>query len=320
MKPSFSKSSHQNKRNLVWQSKLILILATLASIGVYIWYSAISGRIGFPLDDSWIHQTFARNLALSGEWSFFAGQRSGGSTAPIWSALLSIGFLLDLSPFLWTYFIGGLILFCIAFYAETTLRFLIHDYKSIIPWVGLLIAFEWHLVWASVSGMEILLHALMAFYILISLIKRTFNWLALGILTGICIWVRPDGVTLLGPIIFVAILSQQTWKRRIVAIASVIGGFVVFLIPYVMFNYFAAGTPLPTTFYAKQAEYGYWQNMPIFARFGDVILKLLAGPGIVLLPGVIISTGWAIRNKEWGFISSLLWMVGFLGIYSFRMP
>jgi hypothetical protein len=320
MKPlSFELTQHNNYK-LVWQTWLILIIATVVSICAYLSYSAISGRIGFPLDDSWIHQTFARNLAISGEWSFIPGQRSGGSTAPLWSALLSIGFLLDKSPFLWTYFLGGLMLFCLAYFAEVNMRFLVHEYIGVFPWVGLLLAVEWHLVWASVSGMEILLHALIALIILVTLIKKTYNWLVLGFLTGVSVWVRPDGITLLGPIVFVAIVSQHNWKSRIRAVLSVFSGFFVLLLPYLLFNLFLAGTPLPTTFYAKQAEYGFWQRLPILTRLSEGGLKLLTGPGILLIPGAVLATRWAIRNKQWGIIASILWILGYLGIYLFRLP
>jgi len=320
MKPLFSMSTHHDSKPMGWQTWLILVLATVASICAYLAYSAISYRIGFPLDDSWIHQTYARNLALRGEWSFIPGQLSGGSTAPLWSALLAIGFWLNLSPYIWTFFLGGLLLFSLAVCAEASMRYLVQEYRGFIPWVGLLVAFEWHMVWASVSGMETLLHALIAFLLLVSLIKKSSNWLLLGALTGISVWVRPDGVTLLGPIIFVALFSQPTWKIRTRAMILASIGFGLFFFPYLLFNLALADTALPTTFYAKQAEYVSWQARPILGRMGEVILQMLTGPGIVLLPGVIITARWVIRNKEWGYISAILWVVGYLGIYLLRLP
>src|SRR5450759_3567603 len=85
--------------------RVVWILAgiTILSVGLYLAFSGIYYHIGFPLDDAWIHQTYARNLALRGEWSFIPGKVSGGSTAPLWSALLAIGFWLRLAPLVWTY-------------------------------------------------------------------------------------------------------------------------------------------------------------------------------------------------------------------------
>ena len=89
---------------------LILALASAISMGGYLLFSHSYLRIGFPLDDAWIHQTYARNLAQLGEWSFLPGQPSGGSTGPLWGVLLSLGHALGLGPLLWTFVLGWLIL------------------------------------------------------------------------------------------------------------------------------------------------------------------------------------------------------------------
>ncbi|MEZ6074072.1 MAG: hypothetical protein R3C10_28290, partial [Pirellulales bacterium] len=63
----------------------------LLAIGSVVGYTIIAASldaVGFPLDDSWIHQTYARNLADFGEWSFVPGTPSAGSTAPLYSTLL----------------------------------------------------------------------------------------------------------------------------------------------------------------------------------------------------------------------------------------
>jgi hypothetical protein len=90
------------------RSVLILALAVSISISVYLVASAMIYRIGFPLDDAWIHQTYARNLALSGEWAFSPGHPSDGSTSPLWTGLIAIGYWLRLGPYIWTFFLGTL--------------------------------------------------------------------------------------------------------------------------------------------------------------------------------------------------------------------
>ena len=69
---------------------LILGISSLISCLLYLAYSAFESGLGFPLDDAWIHQTFARNLAYYGEWSFIVGQNSGASTGPLWGMLLAV--------------------------------------------------------------------------------------------------------------------------------------------------------------------------------------------------------------------------------------
>ena len=49
-------------KKIIWG----LALASLVSMTMYLVASALYFRVGFPLDDSWIHLTYARNLALYG--------------------------------------------------------------------------------------------------------------------------------------------------------------------------------------------------------------------------------------------------------------
>src|SRR5262249_56043145 len=49
----------------------------------------IAGAAGFPLDDSWIHLHFARNLAEGRGFAYNPGVPVAGSTAPLWTLLLA---------------------------------------------------------------------------------------------------------------------------------------------------------------------------------------------------------------------------------------
>jgi hypothetical protein len=82
------------------------LMALALSAGVYLLFASARGALGFPLDDAWIHQVYARNLATRGELAFFAGQPSAGSTSPLWTILLSPGYLLPVDFRAWTLFLG----------------------------------------------------------------------------------------------------------------------------------------------------------------------------------------------------------------------
>lgn len=299
---------------------LILAFAVLLIAAVYLLASRFTYAIGFPLDDSWIHQTYARNLALNGEWAFRPGIPSAGSTSPFWSALLAIGFLLNLSPYIWTFFLGGLTLFALSVLCEWGLRKLVNSYQPHFPWVGIFIAFEWRLVWAGMSGMETLLHGLIVTTVLVLLMTNSPRYLTLGLLTGLSTWVRPDGLTLLGPALMTIIFFEQDTRSRLAAMLRYFIGFGPLFGLYLLFNLAIGGTPMPNTFYAKQAEYAAWQMLPISDRLGQMFLQLLVGANLVLIPGVI---GWlvkSIRARMWGSLAAMIWCAGYLWLYISRLP
>jgi len=313
-------SINSNSNKFLSRDLLIIAGAVVLITIIYLLTSQVTYGIGFPLDDSWIHQTYARNLALRGEWAFRSGIPSAGSTAPLWSALLAIGFLLHLSPYIWTYFLGAATLFALAVISEWTARKLVDSYCPRFPWVGIFIAFEWHLAWAAMSGMETLLHGLIVTTILILLMTNTHRYLTLGLLTGLAAWVRPDGLTLLGPVLMTILFTEQDTRSRLTAIVRYLIGFGSLFLPYLLFNLAIGGTPMPNTFYAKQAEYASWQTISIFARLGQMALQLLVGPSLVLIPGII---GWlvkSVKQRMWGSLAALIWCMGYLILYISRLP
>ena len=89
---------------------LALSLVALGGVLAYLAASRTGGYIGFPLDDAWIHQTYARNLAQTGQLAFVPGQPSAGSTSPAWTVLLAIGYGLGLNFPLWPNTLGAVLL------------------------------------------------------------------------------------------------------------------------------------------------------------------------------------------------------------------
>jgi len=299
---------------------LLLALASLASISVYLLASALFFRVGFPLDDSWIHLTYARNLVVFGEWAFQPGRPSAGSTAPLWTGLLAIGFLLKLAPYLWTYLLGALLLWGMGMLGEMILRQASPVYRPRIPWVGLFLVVEWRMVWSAASGMETLLHALLITMTLGMLMTGSRRFMTLGLLAGLSVWVRPDGITLLGPVAVYALAGPGSVRMRLRDLGLFALGFAVLFVPYLLFNLVLAGTPMPNTFYAKQAEYAAWQAKPFLERFGQLTLQFLAGVSLVLLPGAVGWAAVALRKRDWGTLAGMAWFVGYLFIYIEKLP
>ncbi|MBI3158851.1 MAG: hypothetical protein HYZ26_04560 [Chloroflexi bacterium] len=299
---------------------VLALLAALSLLGYLVWSAGRCGP-GFPLDDSWIHQTYARNLAQRGEWSFSPGQPSAGLTAPLWALLLTPGHLLRLGPFFWAFLLGGLSLFGLGWAAARTWPHLTAARPGWGLAAGALLIFEWHLVWAAASGMETALFSLMALTALGMVLRIANNddprsWLGLGVLIGLTAWVRPEGVTLLPAAGLAALVSGGRARR----LAALLAGFAFLFVPYLFFNNWLAGAWWPNTFYAKQAEYASHRSLPLLARLAQQGLLPLVGVGIVLLPGFLYRLWMAARRREWGVLLGAAWALGHLALYAVRLP
>jgi hypothetical protein len=298
----------------------ILAVVLLLGAAIYLATSAATYRIGFPLDDSWIHLTYARNLAMRGEWAFQPGRLSAGSTAPLWTVLLAIGYWLHLGPYIWTYLLGELTLLALGILCEYAARQLAPEYRPRVPWIGLFFIAEWHFQWAALSGMETLLQSLLMTAVLVWLVMGTRRYLTLGILTGVGIWIRPDGLTLLGPVILTILLVEKNFPDRSSAVAAYLIGFGALFVPYLAFNLWLSDAPMPNTFYAKQAEYAAWQAQPLLYRLSVLLVQLLTGPSVILLPGMIVAVVFAARRRAWAMLAALTWCFGYLLLYILRLP
>lgn len=305
--------------------KLILVILALAAVGGYILAAYRYYRTGFPLDDAWIHQTYARNLAELGEWSFVPGQPSAGSTAPLWSLLLAAGYALPGLALPWAYLLGAASLVGTVVLGEIVFRKGNPGLKTQLPLAGMFLALEWHLVWASVSGMETALQGLLilvGFALLMAALekKSTGLFAAAGAAAGLSGWIRPDGVTLLGPALFCAFLLGGGMKSRLGRLGAVLGGFAALFIPYLLVNQSLAGSLWPNTFYAKQAEYAVQLELPLLDRITSIFSLPMIGAGLLLAPGVLYFTWQAGRKREPLALAMILWWAGFSLLYVLRLP
>lgn len=326
--------------------------AAALAVAVYLLVAQAAGYAGFPLDDAWIHQTYARNLAATGQLAYLPGQPSAGSTSPAWSFLLSVSSLLGVDPRLWTYLWGAIWLAATAWMVyRLVLRLadLVPRASPVSPHLaalaaGLLCAVEWHLVWAAGSGMETLMFAALSLALLDALFKQAgrpdqhlaslaqeekfVGAVGLGLLAGILVLTRPEGVILAG----LVLATTAVWplprgrveiRSRLLATAAAVILFAVILAPYVAFNLRTGGSPWPNTFYAKQAEYQLDLSLP--ARLWRVARPTLVGPQVLLLPGVVYGLYRLVGNRRAGAGRCLglvpaAWLLALLAVYAWRLP
>ena len=336
------------KRSRLLDSIVIVLVACLGVTGYVLWASS-QGLAGFPLDDAWIHQTYARNLADTGQLAYLPGQPSAGSTSPAWSFLLSIGYLLGLDFRIWAFLLGGLSLAATAWLAYRLflrlppLRQL--GVQASAPaaalLAGLFCAAEWHLVWAAASGMETILFTALSLALVeyfssqvamrqspegpasVQKEQAIVSAVGMGLLGGVLVLTRPEGLILAGMVILGLVILPWPTDRsqllnRLMAAGLALLALVGVLAPYVAFNLRTSGAIWPNTFYAKQVEY--LSEWPLPARFWRVLSPTLAGAQVLLLPGFAYAAYQLIRRRAWAALLPLVWWLALLSIYALRLP
>jgi hypothetical protein len=334
---------------------VMVVAACLVGVGLFLGVSAlVGGRLGFPLDDAWIHQTYARNLARYGRFEYVPGLSSAGSTSPLWTLLLAIGYLLGIPYLLWTYLLGGLSLLWLVWAAMAVWRLLWPTLAAKDWLAGLTLALTWPLLWAAVSGMETLLFAALGMQIVVLYLREqrpgdweTGRWgdqqisesahlqslIVLGILSGLLILTRPEGVLLVG-LVLLGLALRGDWRTRGRRVLVVGGTAVLLLLPYFLFNYTANGSLWPNTMAAKQTEYAILLQEFIGWRLAQLLWLSVGGPAdgwqgmssahLLLVPGLLFAGWQAIKmdwhNKQLAWTLPLFWAGGHVLLYAWKLP
>jgi arabinofuranosyltransferase len=240
---------------------LLLLAGAAASLRYLLAEIArLKGALGFPLDDSWIHLQFARNLARGLGLSYNPGHLVTGSTAPLWTALLSLLFLLPGNVVVWTKALG------IALHLagiEATRRLarelgLSAGFAALAA--GLTLATSW-LVWSALSGMEIPLFILLSLWGMILHLRERAAPERLPLSAGllaVAALARPEAMLLLGLafvdrfLVFTGPEGERRWRApspRTLLLAAAFA--VCALAGPCLFYRWAGGSVLPTTWAAK---------------------------------------------------------------------
>jgi len=355
-------SNIQNRRSGVQNSIIFWLVAALAVGLFYLGMSAWGfGVSGFPLDDAWIHQTYARNLARSGQLAFVPDVPSTGSTAPLWSLLLSLGYLLRLPFQAWTYALGLLFLALTGWTVARLGARLFPGRRGVGPLAGLFCVFEWHLTWAAVSGMETILFIWLSVFLVERYLafqssgagatnrpppaggqspaSKMANF-TLGILGGLLILTRPEGLGLIGLVGLdmayrrwrLAAEKQSFFSAVLPGWLSVGTGVSLLVIPYVGFHLWTTGLPFPNTFYAKQTEYRiildtfplWWRLIGNFGPTEEtvqgVFRVIFIGAQLLLLPGLFFAAWLTYKERRRELVLIWLWWISFLLLYGLRLP
>lgn len=151
----------------------------------------------------------------------------------------------------------------------------------------------------------------------------------LGLLAGLLILARPEGVILVA-LLAAALVLQRRWRTlAVLCLAALLP-----LAPYFLFNLRISGVLWPNTFYAKQTEYAVLLAEPLPLRFVRLLYFSLGGPEsgwrgvsgahLLLAPGLALS-GWRAVRDDWARrrlwrTLPLWWAGGHVLAYATRLP
>jgi hypothetical protein len=298
---------------------LLVLLILLEGLSTAL-YLGTAGQPGFPLDDAWIHQTYARNLGLHGQMAFSPDQPSTGSTSPGWTTLLAAGYLFGVSFFAWAYLWGSIFAVATALAAALLSHRYFANFKAAVI-VAVICILEWHLAWAALSGMEISLFTFLTLLILL-ILYRNPSPVWMGLVIGISFLVRPEAILFV--LIYGLKLYVASWRhpKQLFTAIGIFG--VVFLMvvgPWLIFNLRYSGRPLPSTITAKFMEYGYPPSLPNSLNYLlEVFLYFLAGPLMLLLPCVGLTVYNTFRERRLDLYYPLFWPLGLIALYAVALP
>jgi hypothetical protein len=208
---------------------------------------ALRHNVGFPLDDSWIHQVIARNLVQSHTWGFTPGVMSSGSSSTLWTLILAVNYWLvpRLSPVFFALAVNGIL------FLGSNLLLWHMALKDKLPSaealaLAILPGLSANWVWLAFTGME---HVLFVALSLLAIVlwfgprNSTKNAVLAGVTLGALGLTRPEGLVL-GLILF-ALYRRCGRSGRDVLLAAI--ALAVLLIPSVVLNLKTSGSLLPAT-------------------------------------------------------------------------
>lgn len=226
-----------------------LALGTVA-VGLAGWFSAAAP--GLPLDDGYIHLTFARNFADGLGFAFNPGEHSLGFSSPLWVLLLALADAMGLdgensARWLAAVFFGGAAALVLLTVLASMPRKTFSPAFAAAAAAGF--ALCGNLLWLAGSGMETMLYLALGLTAILLLAGPSPRPIAGGIALGLVVLARPNGL-LLGIILIGALLAARKLKPALTAAASA----AVLSLPWFVYSFASTGFILPPTRAGKLAS------------------------------------------------------------------
>ncbi len=270
-------------------------LAALLLLGGVLLFFALrslhqGGALSIPLDDGWIHLAFARNLATGRGFSLGAGAAPvSGSTAPLWTLLLSLPLALGIGPVASALGLG-IFFSLLALWTAARLGGRVTGSPWGALWLAGGLALAPRFAWGTLSGMEIPLFTWLVLLGFLLFLEGKRPWA--GVLAAATAgWARPECFALGAWLAALALFRDRRRERRGRTLGSVLPAFLLPLLAWFAFHYLVYGRFLPSTFYVKAAS---GSPSALLAREGAAALPriLLLQPLEQLLSFAGYFPGW----------------------------
>ncbi len=299
----------------------IILMGVSGALGYFFYGSIVQQGPGFPLDDAYIHLVIGGNLlrwhlgfnpdepaaaSTSIPWSYLVGMMEKAFGGKVFIALVIFnGILLGLC--------GFLVISMIEPSSGRLVRFL----------GGLMTVLSWRLLWACGSGMETMLFTL-AVILAVYIYQKYDNMILVGFTMGLCGIIRPEGLLVLGALVFTELIRhklnkpQSNYKgfaKRIMTIASL---FLIINLPVWLLNYLAGGHIFPNTMGAKLGTFTSHRIKFIF----QLLLDLLP-LGLITLPIVVLGLYTKLKERSQGWaciLFSSIWIILHISAFFMFLP
>lgn len=282
----------------------------------------------FPLDDSWIHQVVARNLAEYHTLGFVPGVWSSGSSSLLWTLILALKWILapSLNPVLYC---DGLNLLLLTLTGAGLLGIARKEgLAEPLCWiVALAPALDGNFVWLAATGMEHLLFvALSIAAIYLWFDTRKWSAVAASLCLGALSLTRPEGLALAGILLLTA---RRGHSRKDVAILCSVVSAAVLLFLFV--NLKTSHSWLPATYAGRKWLYFGSAHVPLARTVAYPALVLLStllpwkvtGPSLLfVVPATLLVLGFIRFSRRCTprFRVLCLWALVLVGAYAVMLP
>lgn len=236
------------------------------------------GNFCYPLDDTFIHMSIAKNFALHGVWGINAQEFSAASSSPLYTLILAAFFKAGINNIWMPFYINVCFAFLLVVMTDKLLqRFSLPAPVRCIILISLVILVPVPVMVAS--GMEHMLHAFLAMWMLYLSVafltpgNTTRNQvLLLSLVAGLAILARFESLFLLAGVIVAGIYNRRWQQTSVVLVLS--------LVPLVIFGYISVrhgGYFLPNSVLLKASKLAGGPSQLMSSLQEIVVYKLLYG-------------------------------------------